>query len=138
MNKYEATATREGKWWVIEVPGVGVTQARNLTEAHTMVDDLIEAMTGEAQEGTSIAVRVSGVLVDRAKKAQSRMADAEKELVLAGREIREVVSQLRAAGLTQQDAASAIGVSRQRVQQLAKEQTRRVRTSKKALAKQDT
>lgn len=65
MNTYEATATREGKWWVIDVLGVGVTQARNLTEGHSMVDDLIEAMTGEVPGTTSISVRVTGVRADR-------------------------------------------------------------------------
>jgi len=28
MSAYTATATREGRWWVIDVDGVGVTQSR--------------------------------------------------------------------------------------------------------------
>ena len=135
MKDYTATATREGKWWVIDVPGVGVTQARNLAEGHAMVNDLIEVMTGEAPASASIVVDVKGVKVVRAKSAQRRIAKAEQELMKASREVRDVVHQLRAAGLTQDDTAIALGVSRQRVQQLAKEPQQRV-AAKKAVAPQ--
>ncbi|HEX7657959.1 MAG TPA: hypothetical protein VF444_00660 [Pseudonocardiaceae bacterium] len=44
-KKYKATATREGRLWVIDVPGVGVTQGRTVAEAREMTRDLIAAMT---------------------------------------------------------------------------------------------
>ena len=39
---------------------------------------------------------------------------------IAAIEIREVVHELTVAGIAQQDAAEVLGVSRQRIQQLAK------------------
>jgi len=34
---YTATATREGRWWLVRVPEIdGVTQARSLAEAEVM------------------------------------------------------------------------------------------------------
>lgn len=41
MNTYTAVVSREGRWWIVDVDGVGTTQARNLTEAQEMAVDLI-------------------------------------------------------------------------------------------------
>ena len=35
------TATRDGRWWSVEVEGIGFTQARNLSEVETMARDLV-------------------------------------------------------------------------------------------------
>lgn len=44
MTDYKATARREDDLWVIEVNGVGVTQAEDITDAWAMAEDLIAAM----------------------------------------------------------------------------------------------
>jgi hypothetical protein len=41
---------REGHFWVVDVSGVGVTQGRTVREARTMASDLVEAMTGKAED----------------------------------------------------------------------------------------
>ncbi|PKW14992.1 hypothetical protein [Saccharopolyspora spinosa] len=43
-RQFEATATREGKWWVVEVEDVGATQGRNVAEAREMAKDLVAAV----------------------------------------------------------------------------------------------
>lgn len=41
---YEATATREDDWWVLEVEGVGATQVRSLRRASVVVRDMVSAV----------------------------------------------------------------------------------------------
>ncbi|MFC0547001.1 hypothetical protein [Kutzneria chonburiensis] len=51
MKTFDAVATREGKWWVVQVEGVGATQGRTADEAEQMAVDLVVAMLGlEAHE----------------------------------------------------------------------------------------
>lgn len=41
METFNATAHREGKWWVIEIPELRqTTQARTMAEIETMATDL--------------------------------------------------------------------------------------------------
>ncbi len=41
LNTYRAVATREGRWWAVDVEGVGHTQGRDLIEARRMAADLV-------------------------------------------------------------------------------------------------
>jgi predicted XRE-type DNA-binding protein len=118
MSTYTVTATREGKWWVLDVEGVGVTQARTLAAAEEWVRDLIQTMTGDDDARFEISVEVEGADVDAAKDAQQRLSEAEREMRDAAAVVRTVVRDLAAAGVSQQDSAEILHVSRQRVQQL--------------------
>lgn len=40
---YTATATREADWWVLNVEGIGATQARSLRRAKSAVREMISA-----------------------------------------------------------------------------------------------
>lgn len=119
MSQYTVTATREGKWWVLDVDGVGVTQARSLGAAAEWVRDLIRTMTGDDDPQFEISTRVRGADVEAAKAAQRRIEDAERDLREAAGVVRAVVRDLGAAGVSQQDTAAILNVSRQRVQQLS-------------------
>ena len=45
MEKFTATAHREGTWWVIEIPELGqITQARRETDIDATARDLIALM----------------------------------------------------------------------------------------------
>lgn len=44
MTRYTARAMREDEFWIIEVEGVGTTQALDLDEAMEMARDLVAAM----------------------------------------------------------------------------------------------
>jgi hypothetical protein len=45
MADFTATAIAEGDHWVIDVPGVGSTQADNVDDIEEMAVDLVTAMT---------------------------------------------------------------------------------------------
>jgi DNA-binding transcriptional regulator LsrR (DeoR family) len=58
--------------------------------------------------------------VDQVRGAQAFMAHADAELRRAAQEIRDVARNMLEMGMSQQDAAIILGVSRQRVAQLLK------------------
>ena len=54
LNTYRAEATREGRWWAVDVEGVGHTQGRDLVEARRMAADLVSIMRGVPEESNEI------------------------------------------------------------------------------------
>jgi hypothetical protein len=58
MTDYTATAICEGDHWVIDVPGVGTTQADTVDEIEEMTLDLVIAMTHTAPEEVHLEVRI--------------------------------------------------------------------------------
>lgn len=44
MRVFNAVATREDDWWIVEVEGVATTQGRTEDEAKFMAADLVVAM----------------------------------------------------------------------------------------------
>jgi hypothetical protein len=57
MADYTATAICEGDHWVIDVPGIGTTQADSVDDLEEMALELVIAMTHNAPE--EVHVRVS-------------------------------------------------------------------------------
>jgi hypothetical protein len=55
---YTATAICEGDHWVIDVPGVGTTQADSIDDLEEMALDLVVAMTHTAPEEVRLRVDV--------------------------------------------------------------------------------
>jgi hypothetical protein len=58
MTDYTATAISEGDHWVIDVAGVGTTQADSFDELEEMALDLVVAMTHTAPEDVQIELRI--------------------------------------------------------------------------------
>ena len=58
MADYIATAIREGDYWVIDVPGVGSTQADSVDDIEEMAVDLVIAMTHAARQDVHVQVRI--------------------------------------------------------------------------------
>jgi hypothetical protein len=58
MADYTATAICEGDYWVIDVPGVGSTQADSVDDLEEMALDLVIAMTHTAPEEVHISLRI--------------------------------------------------------------------------------
>ncbi|MGY1643002.1 hypothetical protein ACI782_18000 [Geodermatophilus sp. SYSU D00703] len=58
MADYTATAICEGDHWVIDVPGVGTTQADGVDDLEEMAVDLVIAMTHTAPEEVHVDVRI--------------------------------------------------------------------------------
>jgi hypothetical protein len=58
MSDYTATAVREGDRWVIDVPGIGTTQADTLDDIEEMAVDLVTAMTHTAHQDVHVHVQI--------------------------------------------------------------------------------
>lgn len=131
MKTYNATATREGRWWVVEVPDIGTTQGRTTREAERMAADLVSVMLDMPVETVSVKVdfRLGGELADEVRNAKQAQSDAEKAQQQAAERSRKAVRRVLAAGLSKQDAARVLGISAQRVSQLAPDVTSTTRTA---------
>jgi predicted RNase H-like HicB family nuclease len=119
-NAYEATATRSGGWWSVEIPGVqgGIfTQGRNLADAERMAQDAISGVLGVPIESVAVRLRVVGVekalaAVEAARRRREEAAQNERATLA------RASSALVELGLSQRDAARLLGLSHQRVNQL--------------------
>ena len=58
MTDYTATAISEGDYWVIDVQGVGTTQADSVDDLEQMAVDLVTAMTHTAPQDVHVEVRI--------------------------------------------------------------------------------
>jgi hypothetical protein len=58
MADYTATAISEGDHWVIDVDGVGTTQADSVDDIEEMAVDLVIALTHTAPEEVHVQVRI--------------------------------------------------------------------------------
>ena len=58
MAEYTATAICEGDFWVIDVPGVGTTQADSVDDLESSAIELVMAMTHAAPEDVRVQLRI--------------------------------------------------------------------------------
>jgi len=58
MADYTAIAVSEGDHWVIDVPGIGTTQADTVDEIEEMALDLVVAMTHIAPADVHLQLRI--------------------------------------------------------------------------------
>ena len=123
--KVTATATRAGDWWAIEIAdapgGPFHTQTRRLDQVEAMVKDGIALMAGIPEEAIQVTVipnlaQRDAELIDAARAAsQEAVRAAERASQLS----RQAVARLRAEGMTVRDVGGLLGVTPQRVSQLA-------------------
>lgn len=123
MKTYNVTVTREGKWWMIDVPAIhGLTQARRLSEIKDMAVSLI-AITLDVP-ASKVGVNIVAMVVDGTDLVERRREiDNERE---AARQAEHKVSELmvdlvrklNADHVPLRDIGEAVGVSFQRVHQL--------------------
>jgi hypothetical protein len=121
VTVYAATATREGRWWVVDVEGVGTTQGRSVAEAQEMAEALVTDLF-EVPAGTftvKVVFEVPGMTeaVEAARRATEEAAAAQ---LRAADNSRRVARELKARGLSANDMAAVLRVSRARAQQLVK------------------
>lgn len=130
---YEVVATRSGDWWTIEVVSglpksvLGVSQARRLNKVAKIARRLISELIDTDVADIEVEVRVSmpGELeaaVDRAREAATA---EDKARTAAARARRDAAAALLNANMTMREAGQVLGVSHQRIKQLA-DQTRGV------------
>ncbi|HEV8025433.1 MAG TPA: hypothetical protein VGP37_11180 [Candidatus Nanopelagicales bacterium] len=121
MNTYTAVVSREGRWWIVDVDGVGTTQARNLTEAQEMAVDLIAIIQELPTNGIDVEIRVAleKDLEQEIEQARAAIKELEERQQAVARTSRSVARKLvHSAGLTGRDASVVLGISPQRVSQL--------------------
>lgn len=118
----KARAERQPDGWLIKVPSLGnfKTTSKRLDKATEQIKILAEQATGESKCDIIVKVEavMPGIICD-IEAAQTKMRDAAKLQEEASNEIRDVVSRMRDEGLTMRDIAILLGVTPQRVAQLA-------------------
>jgi transcriptional regulator with XRE-family HTH domain len=118
----KAKVERQADGWRVEVPELGnlVTTSKRLDKATEQIKDLAEKATGESKCDIVIKVEaiMPGIICDL-ESAQEKSREATRLQEEASNEIRDVVSRMRDEGLTMRDIAVLLGVSPQRVAQLA-------------------
>jgi DNA repair ATPase RecN len=118
----KALCERENDTWNVEIP-----EFKNLHLSAKRLDK-VEAMVKEAAKNYGITdscdvvikviASMPGIICDM-ESAQEKMKQAAKLQEEASQEIREVVGRMREQGLTMRDIAVLLGVTPQRVAQLA-------------------
>ncbi|WP_296648660.1 hypothetical protein [Rhodoluna sp.] len=118
----KALCERQEDGWLIAVPELGnfKTTAKRLDKATEQIKLMAAEVTGE--EKCDIVVKVEAVMpgiICDIEAAQEKMRTATRLQEEASNEIRDVVSRMRDRGLTMRDIAVLLGVTPQRVAQLA-------------------
>jgi hypothetical protein len=123
VNRYRVTARREGDWWVIDVDGVGVTQAKRLDKVEHMARDLVAAMQEVDYDAVQVDVRyeLPVAAVEALSEAKAAAEVARQLARIAADSGRHAVAVLHREGLSLRDTAHLLGVSFQRVHQLLAE-----------------
>ncbi|BBX97301.1 hypothetical protein [Mycobacterium lacus] len=125
MREYKVEVTRDGRWWMVSVPGIdGLTQARRVDEIEDMACSLIAVSTDTplADVGVhvvSIVVPGVGEILGAAHHIADLRRRAEQAQSDAAMAVQQYAKQLTRGGIPVRDTAALIGVSPQRVSQLA-------------------
>ncbi|GLY67266.1 hypothetical protein [Amycolatopsis taiwanensis] len=123
MKTYHADVTRDGKFWLIRVREIDrSTQALRYKDVAAMASDLIEIMEDlhNDEYDLHLNVHLPPSVKDHQARAEVLRAEAQRKQAEAAAENRAAVQELLALGLSQREAGDVLGVSFQRVSQLAK------------------
>jgi len=119
----DVVVTREGRWWVFEIPELGTGgQARTLAEVDPEAQGVAAMWLDVKPETVAVSVSVTmpeNALAEWAAAERDEEQARQAQARAAGRR-RAVVRQLRAQGYTAPDAGRVLGISKQRVYQLEK------------------
>ena len=122
MKTYHAEVTLDGKFWLIRVHEINrSTQALRYRDVQPMACELIEIMEGVSAEDYNLhlEVHLPSAVKDHLARAEVLRAEAERKQSEAAAESRAAVRELLAQGLSQREAGQVLGVSFQRINQLA-------------------
>ena len=119
----KATATWEDGWWIITIPEVpnGVSQAKRLDQVPVRVAEVVELMAGIDVDPGDVIVdaRYPGEVGEIARVAKAKRAEAKAAQEAAEAATAEALLALLATGLPQRDVGALLGITHQRVAQLA-------------------
>src|ERR1041384_1031599 len=91
---FKATAAREGKWWVVDVEGVGVTQGRTADEARVMAAGLVEAVLDIDDPLVEVEFAVRAVPKEKISRARRLVEEANAAQQEAAKASRLVAAEL--------------------------------------------
>jgi DNA-directed RNA polymerase specialized sigma24 family protein len=125
VKTYTVKATRSGGWWVLTVPEVprAVSQVRRLSQAEEYAREAIAFVLGVAPDDFALHVEadLSDDLEQRVRRAQQAAGEAQSAVSKASMLSREAVRALLGSGLSGNEVAVVLGISKQRVSQLARQ-----------------
>ncbi|MDR1386110.1 MAG: antitoxin HicB [Propionibacteriaceae bacterium] len=106
--------------WELIVGDLGATQVRTLARAERQVRDYLDTIDPDVDHaGWAIEiVPALGPVSEEVRAAKAATVAAAAAQVEAGRRLRAVVRELRSQGLSLEDTACVLGVSKGRVSQL--------------------
>jgi predicted RNA binding protein YcfA (HicA-like mRNA interferase family) len=123
---YEVHVTgREGRWWAVEIPELnGVTQAARLADVEAEARDYIAVTLDVAPSTVDVRVIMDDTpharrVQERSERIRAARAQADAIEAEAARETADLVHELAQDGVPTRDIATLVGVSFQRVSQLA-------------------
>ena len=123
MKTFDVNVTREGKWWMVEVPELdGLTQARRLAEVGQMASEWI-ALTLELPlsevEVNITEVDVAGLDVHAAGELVAQLREDVRQLeALISGITAATAKKLVGEGVPTRDVAEVLGLSHQRISQI--------------------
>ena len=117
---HKVKATRDGKYWIVDIEGVGITQAQKMSEVEMMARDYIAAVEEVAEDSFNVDVEFPVPddvrrLLDAAEQAREAAKKAADE---ANENTHQAAVALRDRGMTVREIGPFLGVSFQRAQQL--------------------
>ena len=112
-------------WWVVTVPEIPgcLTQGRSLAEGRRRIREALALFIDEKLAATVDLVddvrlpRSTGAVVKRAATVRAQLDELQAEAIKATSAAAKLL--VRKSGLSVRDAADLLGVSHQRIQQLA-------------------
>ncbi|MEY5024034.1 MAG: hypothetical protein RL569_947 [Actinomycetota bacterium] len=118
----KAECERKAGAWRVRVPQLDnlLISTKRLDSATEQIKDLVHEYQGVDRCEVIVKVETSmpGIMCDL-EVAQEKMREANRLQEQASKEIRDVVARLRAEGLSMRDIGVLLGISPQRVAQLA-------------------
>lgn len=119
---YTVTAKRWRQGWELHIEGVGVTQARTLASADRMAREYLalEFDLDEDEFDVTIVPELDAALANEVESTRAELRDAQERQRRAAEHSRKLVQRLKRDGFRGSDVAALMGVSEQRVSQLAK------------------
>lgn len=123
MKTFDVKVTREGKWWMVEIPELdGLTQARRLAEVGQMAREWI-ALTLDLPfsqvDANIVEVDVEGLDVQAAGDLVAQLREDVRQLeALISGVTAATAEKLVGEGVPVRDVAEVLGLSHQRISQI--------------------
>lgn len=121
VTHWIARTHHEPPWWVIEVDGVGATQARSLTLVESVAVDMIATVLDipESSIEVEVVAEIDPDINHEIDAVRASIAELEAMKIQTAQRSRAMVRHLvEGLGIRGRDAALLLGVSPQRISQL--------------------